>query len=361
VDSVVFPSVNPQLASVIEQPNPANYGLARVSHRGRNFTSYRYDSTAGMGTCAYIIDSGINISKEFNDAKGMPRAFHIGNVVNTRPDDEIGHGTHVSGIFGSNSYGAAKNARIYMIKAFQILNGRETGPTDAGFMTAFDLILDTYKAERLTNCKKGIVLNLSLSDGSVNSVPGTTVLDMLTQKIIDAGIPVFVAAGNSNIPASQVSPAHLAQACTIGNSDKADDVFRGINNPPAVCGRRIGMNFGASDYGSAVKLFAPGTDILSTFKNNVPLADPCAAAIEPVYPNGTALMTGTSMASPLAAGVGAYLLGLSSSYTLKSSFALCQQMIDTSTKFALRNIALNPEFISDPLSPNRLVYNGNGA
>jgi subtilisin family serine protease len=73
-----------------------------------------------------------------------------------------------------------------------------------------------------------------------------------------------------------------------------------------------------------------------------------------------ALMTGTSMASPLAAGVGAYLLGLSNT-TLSNSFALCQQMIDLSTKNALTNIALNPAFVADPLSPNRLVYNGNGA
>ncbi|GAW21611.1 hypothetical protein ANO14919_111340 [Xylariales sp. No.14919] len=37
----------------------STWGLARISHKSRTATGYVYDSTAGTGTCAYIVDTGI--------------------------------------------------------------------------------------------------------------------------------------------------------------------------------------------------------------------------------------------------------------------------------------------------------------
>ena len=37
----------------------AGYGLARISHRSKTTTGYTYDTSAGAGTCSYIIDTGI--------------------------------------------------------------------------------------------------------------------------------------------------------------------------------------------------------------------------------------------------------------------------------------------------------------
>lgn len=34
-------------------------GIARISHRSKGSTTYVYDDSAGAGTCAYIIDTGI--------------------------------------------------------------------------------------------------------------------------------------------------------------------------------------------------------------------------------------------------------------------------------------------------------------
>lgn len=37
------------------------WGLARISHRSKNQTSYMYDESAGAGTCSYVIDTGIYV------------------------------------------------------------------------------------------------------------------------------------------------------------------------------------------------------------------------------------------------------------------------------------------------------------
>jgi hypothetical protein len=97
--------------------------------------------------------------------------------------------------------------------------------------------------------------------------------------------------GNDPIPASQISPAHVVSACTIGNSNKTDEVFRGFNNPPPICVTSglitPNMSQGASAYGGSVKLFAPGTDILSTWKDSNQDPNPCIRALSPVFPNST--------------------------------------------------------------------------
>lgn len=49
------------------QANPP-YGLARISHRNKGATEYVYDDSAGSGTFAYIIDTGIYT--EHNDFGG---------------------------------------------------------------------------------------------------------------------------------------------------------------------------------------------------------------------------------------------------------------------------------------------------
>lgn len=46
------------LDGFVEQEG-APWGLGRISNRRRGNTTYKYDASAGAGTCAYIIDTGI--------------------------------------------------------------------------------------------------------------------------------------------------------------------------------------------------------------------------------------------------------------------------------------------------------------
>jgi subtilisin family serine protease len=261
------------LNAIVEQPNPPNYGLARISHRQRgNQTAYRFDGTAGAGTCAYIIDSGLTgQSNEFgNRIVKLPDSNFIPEEAN---EDLcfISHGTHVAGILASRSYGVAKNATIFPIKAFDQRCRSRVG----AIARAISLVRrDSRRADRQAQCPKGFVLNLSLSfDRDLLLDP----LDILAADLVDVAVLgtirqqnpsllVFPAAGNENHPASQTSPARLSAACTIGNIDINDNIYRGMPFG-------LNVNTGASNYGPLVKFFAPGTNILSTAPRNTTTRD----------------------------------------------------------------------------------------
>ena len=99
----------------------------------------------------------------------------------------------------------------------------------------------------------------------------------------DRGICV-VAAGNSYDDASNYSPASSDDVITVGNQNKDGGIFTGLlygGNP----------NVGGSSYGDDVDIYAPGVNILSSLPNNL-----------------YGLKTGTSMSSPLVAGIIANIL-----------------------------------------------------
>src|ERR1700742_276142 len=114
----------------------APWGLGRISHRQVGSTDYTYDASAGAGTCAYIIDTGIYTAhKEFEGRATMVKSFVAGSDT-----DDNGHGTHVSGTIGSKSYGVAKKTKLYGIKVLDsagsgawtdIVSGIQTAVSDS--------------------------------------------------------------------------------------------------------------------------------------------------------------------------------------------------------------------------------------
>ena len=135
------------------------------------------------------------------------------------------------------------------------------------------------------------------------------------------GVFFGVAAGNSAINAKTSSPASEPLACTVGATDKTDAIAS------------------YSNYGSIVDIFAPGSEIISTWIGG---------------PSNTNTISGTSMATPHVVGLASYLLALEGS---RAPGALCDRIKALSTKNKIK-LGLLPTLSG---SPNSLAYNGNGA
>lgn len=250
----------------------ATWGISRISHRSSSGSDeYIYDDSAGAGTCSYVIDTGIYVDHpEFEG-----RATWLENFVDSNDADQNGHGTHVAGTIASISYGVAKKTNVYAVK---VLNASGSGTT-SGVIAGMDFVA-TDSQTRL--CPNGTVANMSLGGSR------STAMNSAAASVVEAGVFLAVAAGNSNTDAQTFSPASEPSVCTIGSTTLLD------------------ARSSFSNYGSVVDIFAPGTDILSTW-----IGGPTA--------NNT--ISGTSMATPHIAGLGAYLLTL---FGRKSPGELCE-------------------------------------
>ncbi|KAI1304533.1 peptidase S8/S53 domain-containing protein [Xylaria venustula] len=274
----------------------STWGLARVSHHSLSGAGYVYDGSAGAGTCAYIVDTGIYTAHtEFEG-----RATWLANFADTSNSDGNGHGTHVAGTVGSKTYGVAKQTQLYAVK---VLNAAGSGTT-SGVVAGMNYVTSDVATR---SCPNSTVANMSLG-GSFS-----TSINSAAQAMISAGVFLAVAAGNSNTDASSTSPAGEPQVCTVGATTSTD------------------ARASFSNYGSIVDVFAPGEDVQSTWNNG-----------------GTNIISGTSMASPHVAGLGAYLLGLEG---FKAPQDLCAYIASIGTTGALSGVPSG--------TVNSIAYNDN--
>ena len=239
----------------------------------------------------------LTVSQQFQG-----RATFLANFAgDNKLSDGNGHGTHVAGTIGGVDYGVAKKTKLYAVK---VLNANGSGTT-AGVIAGMDFVT----ADSATrSCPNGTVANMSLGGSK------STAINAAAAAMVRAGVFLAVAAGNSDDDANFYSPASEVTACTVGASDNTD------------------TRAWFSNYGSVVDIFAPGVDVLSAWIGN---------------PTATETISGTSMASPHIAGLGAYLLALLGP---KSPEALCSYIKDTATLNALTDIPVG--------TVNALAYNG---
>ncbi|KAJ0334710.1 hypothetical protein COL5a_000773 [Colletotrichum fioriniae] len=245
----------------------APWGLASLSSLNQLSGSsdgqpYTYDDSAGEGSFAYILDTGVQVyHPDF--------AGHAVKGYTSQPDEEFddfgGHGTHVAGTIGSQTYGVAKKATVVDVK---VLAGFGTGSVATvldGYNWAVNNITDT--PGRLA--KSVISMSLGFPVSTTASA-----LDEAVNAAYDLGVPTVVSAGNLNQDASRRSPARAARAFTVAAADW----------------NRTRASF--SNFGSLVEVFAPGVEVRSLGLDN-----------------GTTVYSGTSQAVPHVTGLIAYLRG----------------------------------------------------
>ncbi|KAJ4371403.1 hypothetical protein N0V83_004620 [Neocucurbitaria cava] len=288
------------VSALVEQDN-APWGLGRISHHEKGNTTYVYDNTAGEGTCSYIIDTGIYT--EHPEFEG--RATFLTDVSGEGTlADGYGHGTHVAGTIGSAGYGVAKKTKLFAVK---VLDSNGSGSAST-IIAGINFVQNDARDRKASGeCPKGVVSNMSL--GGYKS----TSMNEASAALVASGVFLAVSAGNSGDDAKNYSPASEPTVCTVG-ATTIDDKFIDWSN-----------------HGTLVDILAPGVNITSTWLNGE-----------------TEILSGTSMASPHVAGLGAYLLGLGSA----GVDTLCDTIKELATKDKIDPMRLPNGTV------NALAFNG---
>lgn len=228
--------------------------------------------TRGEGITVAVIDTGVDLDhpnlkprliagKDFVDILEGQSDF-IGDMIGADdvPDDEVGHGTHVTGIIAATGDGAPEGiAPAVRVLPVRVLATMQRGGEKVG-------------AGLVENINNGVkwaidqgvdVINMSLGvrhDGG--GLPHREVIDYAARK----GVTIVAAAGNDGQEAFYY-PGAFPSVIAVGSM--------GADGNPSIF----------STYGPQISLIAPGEEILST-----------------AIGGGFAHASGTSHAAPFAAG-----------------------------------------------------------
>lgn len=269
----------------------ATWGIDRIDQRSLPLNGTFSSPSTANNVSIYVVDTGIDASHpEFTGR--VASGFDSFGSGDGRTDCNS-HGTHVAGIAAGSVYGVAKAARLVPVRVLAC----DGSGSISGVIAGLEWIASTRSSGERS------VVNMSLGGGASSS------LDSAVASLINTGVTVVVAAGNSNVDACTSSPARTAPAITVGSTTSTDS------------------RSSFSNFGTCVDLFAPGSGITAA-----------------VPGGGTAVLSGTSMAAPHVAGIAAVALSI----RLMSTSEVSAYLADSGTKGVVASAGTG--------SPNILAY-----
>ena len=205
--------------------------------------------------------------------------------------DDEGHGTHVAGVIsaknnGKGVVGVAPGTPLVAVKVLDA-NGDGTLSTVICGLEWVAANAARYKIK---------VVNLSLgAPGGTDGNCGADNADPMHQSVCNVtrqGVVVVAAAGNSGTDLASQRPAAYPEVLTVTAMSDSDGTRGGVGGPPSCAPQEADdtyarySNYATSPSAANHVIAAPGTCVVSTYPRN-----------------RFAVLTGTSMASPIVAAV----------------------------------------------------------
>ena len=236
----------------------------------RNIDDPRMDKGfTGEGVTVALIDTGAD--REHEALAGKIVAFK--DFVNNQTDsyDDNGHGTHCASLVaGEKGTGVAPGAKLVVIKVMD----QEGACYLSDALNALDWCLE--------NKERYKIRVVSFSVGGESPSDGTSLLDEACNKMVENGLVMCVAAGNSGPAASSiVIPGDAENVITVGAVDSSGSIFDLSSRGPTAKGD------------TKPDLVTLGVDVVSALAGSK---------------NGKSSLSGTSMAVPQVSGAAALLL-----------------------------------------------------
>src|SRR3954451_19422728 len=257
----------PATASAADPLRPQQWGLDMIQADAAHSTS------TGSGVVVAVVDTGVLDSHEDLQGQLVPGRDFVQSPNDDTPQDENGHGTHVSGIVaaaannGQGIEGVAPGAKVMPIRVLDANGEGDVDTAAKGINYAVDHHVD--------------VINLSLGGTPVDSIIGSD--EQFTKAVQNAtshGIVVVAAAGNDTAPFCE-------QPTVTG---------------PLLCVGAVDRRKMRSFYSSSGDIMAPGGTALT--------GDPSEDILSTYNDGKYETLAGTSQATPHVAGVAALLESL---------------------------------------------------
>lgn len=250
-----------QAAPAAEVP----WGLDRINQASLpldNHTDTPCYASRGAGATVYVVDSGIRANH--TQFGGRASGVVPPGVGLPTADDVSGHGSHVAGTVAGATTGVAPSATVVGVRCSD-----EAGSASVEYIVAG---LEYVTAVKAADRRKRVVLNASFGMAG----PAGRVWTLAATRAAAAGVIVVVAAGNTPVDACRNHPARAAGVIVVAAAARGD-----LLAPWSARGT------------GCVSVVAPGVGILS---------------VSAVSDAGLERRTGTSMATPHAAGLAALIL-----------------------------------------------------
>lgn len=265
----------------------------------------------------YIIDTGINFDHpEFDYPELEKENFYTLPRYNNNFTDERGHGTAVASMAVGKNLGIANHCKL--------LNVKIADAATSASLYEIGQALDAIAGRVSSDPTVTRIVNMSFICAR------SSYLDSKVQNLIDLGVTVVCAAGNTGISVEDCSPAGIDDVITVASCDKYD-IPSGFNNISPGDGEIT------TGHGLSLDIFAPGEDVMVASNSS-----------------GYIISSGTSFSAPLVAGIACEIAAIK--HGMVPFSVIKQNILDTATTDALlfETDSSGNEVFSD--NQNKIAY-----